>query len=216
MSHRALGAQFEDDDLADQIRALPSVQKLQAQAADIDHTLAGVTEYLAPKPERDEPKLYHGTAHEITSGMVLPASALPPGSTQWRGFYENPGEEWRKDRVFAVAHERSAWSWAQGRGRPRAHEIELNDAEPAAGVGGEFHGSSARIKQTHWGPPPPKNKPDAWTQPALSPINWVKHGSIPNYVEHSGEEPSAELKAARFRKATQRLPSHQFGQLRLF
>lgn len=197
MSHRALGPQFsaEDEDLSAKIKALPSVQRLRRQP--------GRRDFSSPPPPADfhedggfmgGPKLYHGTRHDFSYDMVLPSSAVAKRS-KWKEFYDAPEENWRKDRVFTSEHERSAWNWAQGTGRPRVHEVELKDPKLVPGAGGEYHGEHAMVKRTHWAPHPKDTVGGGdWVQPTISPIDWKPYGGL--YWQDKRDRDEAAVPAA--------------------
>lgn len=143
------------------------------------------------KQEYDEetgrPKMFHGTGHDFSYGMVLPSSALGMHRTKWRTFYEG-NEAWRKDRVFASQNERSAWNWAQGPGRPRVHEVHVQDPRHGPEGGGEWHGEHAMVKDTRW-TPPPMQKPGAWVQGTLPPNDWGKGANWTHGADWPTDEP---------------------------
>lgn len=133
--------------------------------------------------ETGRPKMYHGTAHDFHYDMVLPRTALAHRS-KWDDFYQG-NDEWRKDRVFASTSERGAWTWAQGPGRPRVHEVHVQD--PKGGSGGEFHGEYAMVKGTRWTPPPIMHMPGSHVQGTLPPVDWAGYGGA-NWKTYTGEE----------------------------
>lgn len=155
--------------------------------------------------------MFHGTGHDISHGVVMPSSALTHRS-KWKEFYDSPEENWRKDRIFTSQHERSAWTWSQGPGRPRVHELHVNDPKMVPGSGGEWHGSAGIVKTTHWAPPP--RNPGDWAQPSLPPLNWEPYGG-----RHWTDQEMAQIEReiAEERQPKRNLQPQQFaGQGRLF